>query len=189
MGAVSKQTQDIIDALGAFAEFGTDDALWDDLRRPEACDGKPMWRTRSGTGGIQAPRSAIAEMQVRRPPTRIARTRSRSVPGTQYQPRMIRSRRPAPIAALIVSTVCPLARSSAVVNVPCAPMAARLQRGGLARWAAGVGAVRPSSARHLGRNAARTATHLGAYPSTSAGPRHFGRLLVDRGPAEARTAC
>src|SRR6185503_5726044 len=38
MGAVSKQTQDIIDALGAFAEFGTDDALWDDLRRPEACD-------------------------------------------------------------------------------------------------------------------------------------------------------
>jgi aspartate aminotransferase len=38
MGAVSKQTRNIIDALGSFGDFGTDQELWDDLRRPEACD-------------------------------------------------------------------------------------------------------------------------------------------------------
>jgi aspartate aminotransferase len=38
MGAVSKQTTEIIRALGPFGEFGTDDALWEALRRPEACD-------------------------------------------------------------------------------------------------------------------------------------------------------
>jgi aspartate aminotransferase len=38
MGAVSKQTQNIIDTLGSFGDFGTDQELWDDLRRPEACD-------------------------------------------------------------------------------------------------------------------------------------------------------
>lgn len=38
MGAVSGQTKAIMDALGAFREFGTDDALWEALRRPESCD-------------------------------------------------------------------------------------------------------------------------------------------------------
>ncbi len=38
MGEVSKQTSAMIHALGAFAEFGTDDALWQALRQPEACD-------------------------------------------------------------------------------------------------------------------------------------------------------
>jgi aspartate aminotransferase len=38
MGAVSKQANDIITALGAFATFGTDKELWDNLARPEACD-------------------------------------------------------------------------------------------------------------------------------------------------------
>jgi len=38
MGAVSEQTKAIMDALGAFREFGTDDALWEALRRPESCD-------------------------------------------------------------------------------------------------------------------------------------------------------
>jgi aspartate aminotransferase len=38
MGAVSKQASDIITALGPFATFGTDAALWRNLARPEACD-------------------------------------------------------------------------------------------------------------------------------------------------------
>jgi aspartate aminotransferase len=38
MGAVSEQTKAIMEALGAFREFGTDDALWEALRRPESCD-------------------------------------------------------------------------------------------------------------------------------------------------------
>ena len=38
MGAVSEQTKTIMQALGAFGEFGTDQALWEALRRPEACD-------------------------------------------------------------------------------------------------------------------------------------------------------
>jgi aspartate aminotransferase len=38
MGAVSEQTKAIMKALGAFGEFGTDEALWEALRRPEACD-------------------------------------------------------------------------------------------------------------------------------------------------------
>ena len=38
MGAVSEQTKTIMRALGAFGEFGTDRALWEALRRPEACD-------------------------------------------------------------------------------------------------------------------------------------------------------
>ena len=38
MGAVSRQTTDIIKALGNFASYGTDDALWAALRRPESCD-------------------------------------------------------------------------------------------------------------------------------------------------------
>ena len=38
MGAVSKQTAEIVRALGPFGEFGTDDELWEALRRPEACD-------------------------------------------------------------------------------------------------------------------------------------------------------
>jgi aspartate aminotransferase len=38
MGAVSKQASDIITALGPFATFGTDGALWEKLARPEACD-------------------------------------------------------------------------------------------------------------------------------------------------------
>ena len=38
MGAVSKQTQQVITALGKFADFGTDEALWKALARPEACD-------------------------------------------------------------------------------------------------------------------------------------------------------
>jgi aspartate aminotransferase len=38
MGAVSKQASDIITALGAFATFGTDHTLWENLARPEACD-------------------------------------------------------------------------------------------------------------------------------------------------------
>jgi aspartate aminotransferase len=38
MGAVSKQASDIITALGAFATFGTDPSLWENLARPKACD-------------------------------------------------------------------------------------------------------------------------------------------------------
>jgi aspartate aminotransferase len=38
MGEVSKQTQAVIGALGGFAAFGTDEALWEALQRPEACD-------------------------------------------------------------------------------------------------------------------------------------------------------
>ena len=38
MGSISKQTSAIIAALGNFASFGTDQALWDALRRPESCD-------------------------------------------------------------------------------------------------------------------------------------------------------
>jgi aspartate aminotransferase len=38
VGAVSKQAQGIIDALGAFGDFGTDQQLWDDLARPGTCD-------------------------------------------------------------------------------------------------------------------------------------------------------
>jgi aspartate aminotransferase len=38
MGAVSKQTAEIMRALGPFREFGTDDELWEAMRRPEACD-------------------------------------------------------------------------------------------------------------------------------------------------------
>jgi aspartate aminotransferase len=38
MGAVSKQTTEIMRAMGPFREFGTDDELWEALRRPEACD-------------------------------------------------------------------------------------------------------------------------------------------------------
>jgi aspartate aminotransferase len=38
VGIVSKQTRHLIDVLGPFAEFGTDDDLWSDLRKPEACD-------------------------------------------------------------------------------------------------------------------------------------------------------
>ena len=38
MGAVSEQTKTIMQALGAFGEFGTDQSLWEALRRPEACD-------------------------------------------------------------------------------------------------------------------------------------------------------
>ena len=38
MGVVSKQAQDIVDALGPFGDFGTDRELWRDLARPEACD-------------------------------------------------------------------------------------------------------------------------------------------------------
>jgi len=35
---VSKQTQHLIDVLGPFADFGTDDDFWEELRKPEACD-------------------------------------------------------------------------------------------------------------------------------------------------------
>jgi aspartate aminotransferase len=38
MGTVSKQMAAIIEALGPFASFGTDQALWDALARPESCD-------------------------------------------------------------------------------------------------------------------------------------------------------
>jgi aspartate aminotransferase len=38
MGAVSKQTEEIMRVLGPFGEFGTDDELWEAMRRPEACD-------------------------------------------------------------------------------------------------------------------------------------------------------
>jgi len=38
MGSVSKQTEAVIAALGNFASFGTDAALWEALRRPESCD-------------------------------------------------------------------------------------------------------------------------------------------------------
>jgi aspartate aminotransferase len=38
VGTVSQQTKRLIDVLGAFAELGTDDELWADMRRPEACD-------------------------------------------------------------------------------------------------------------------------------------------------------
>jgi aspartate aminotransferase len=38
MGAVSKQTTEIMRAMGPFREFGTDEELWEALRRPEACD-------------------------------------------------------------------------------------------------------------------------------------------------------
>ena len=38
MGTVSSQTRRLIDVLGAFGEFGMDDDLWADLRKPEACD-------------------------------------------------------------------------------------------------------------------------------------------------------
>ncbi|HJX07331.1 MAG TPA: aminotransferase class I/II-fold pyridoxal phosphate-dependent enzyme [Actinomycetota bacterium] len=38
MGAVSKQTADIMRVLGSFREFGTDDELSEAMRRPEACD-------------------------------------------------------------------------------------------------------------------------------------------------------
>ena len=38
MGSVSNQMIQIIEALGPFASFGTDPALWEALRRPEACD-------------------------------------------------------------------------------------------------------------------------------------------------------
>src|SRR4029079_577045 len=35
---VSQQTQHLIDVLGPFADFGTDDEFWEELRKPEACD-------------------------------------------------------------------------------------------------------------------------------------------------------
>ncbi len=38
MSEVSNQMQAVITALGNFASFGTDDALWEALRRPDACD-------------------------------------------------------------------------------------------------------------------------------------------------------
>jgi len=38
VGTVSKQMAAIIEALGPFASFGTDQALWDALARPESCD-------------------------------------------------------------------------------------------------------------------------------------------------------
>jgi len=38
MGALSKQMEAVITALGNFATFGTDESLWEELRRPEACD-------------------------------------------------------------------------------------------------------------------------------------------------------
>ena len=38
MGSVSKQTEAVIAALGNFASYGTDAALWEALRRPESCD-------------------------------------------------------------------------------------------------------------------------------------------------------
>ncbi len=38
MSAVSKQTAEIMRVLGPFGEFGTDDELWEAMRRPEACD-------------------------------------------------------------------------------------------------------------------------------------------------------
>ncbi|HJX07507.1 MAG TPA: aminotransferase, partial [Actinomycetota bacterium] len=38
MGAVSKQTAEIMRVLGAFREFGTDGELSEAMRRPEACD-------------------------------------------------------------------------------------------------------------------------------------------------------
>ena len=38
MSEVSNQMQAVITALGNFASFGTDDALWEALRRPGACD-------------------------------------------------------------------------------------------------------------------------------------------------------
>ena len=38
MGAVSKQTAEIMRVLGPFGEFGTDEELWEAMRRPEACD-------------------------------------------------------------------------------------------------------------------------------------------------------
>jgi len=38
MTAVSEQTAEIMRVLGAFREFGTDDELWEAMRRPEACD-------------------------------------------------------------------------------------------------------------------------------------------------------
>ncbi len=38
MGPVSKQTAEIMRVLGPFGEFGTDDELWEAMRRPEACD-------------------------------------------------------------------------------------------------------------------------------------------------------
>ncbi|MEP6758176.1 MAG: aminotransferase class I/II-fold pyridoxal phosphate-dependent enzyme [Actinomycetota bacterium] len=38
MGALSKQMEAVITAMGNFASFGTDDALWEALRRPESCD-------------------------------------------------------------------------------------------------------------------------------------------------------
>ena len=38
MGSISKQTTDVIAALGNFASFGTDEALWEALARPESCD-------------------------------------------------------------------------------------------------------------------------------------------------------
>ena len=38
MSEVSNQMQAVITALGTFASFGTDDALWEALRRPDACD-------------------------------------------------------------------------------------------------------------------------------------------------------
>jgi aspartate aminotransferase len=38
VSAVSKQTAEIMRALGPFGEFGTDEELWGAMRRPEACD-------------------------------------------------------------------------------------------------------------------------------------------------------
>lgn len=38
MGAVSRQTQAIIEALGGFARLGTDPELWENLKRPEVSD-------------------------------------------------------------------------------------------------------------------------------------------------------
>jgi aspartate aminotransferase len=38
MGAVSKQTSEIMRVLGPFSEFGTDEERWRAMRRPEACD-------------------------------------------------------------------------------------------------------------------------------------------------------
>src|SRR4029078_5767650 len=37
MGAVSKQTAEIMRALGPFREFGTDDELWEAMHRPWRC--------------------------------------------------------------------------------------------------------------------------------------------------------
>ena len=69
MSAVSKQTAEIIRVLGPFGEFGTDDELWEAMRRPEACDScsgtRTTWRRAPTWRRSSAPRSQRVRITTR----------------------------------------------------------------------------------------------------------------------------